>query len=533
MKKSILVFCIFLLNISLNAQWITHHNPVPMPNLPKPTVGVTFTDPRFHTYVTRITDARSLSIPGIIPSYSKRQVWNADESMLILQTGSGVYRLYNGTSYQFIRELPSVEGEDVFWHPVNPNIIIYNPGNSLHSFNTITNQSTLIRTFGNYLWANTRGEGNLSADAKYYAFVGRHTDTTFSDLVVFDIQTNAIVSTLSLPSNLTNFDWVSISPLGNYVVVDYADEISGRFHGVEVYTRNFNFIWQKPLGAGHSDLGIDVNGDEILVMDIYNPDSNKVFIKKFKLSSGAETELLSFSQLFYDHISCRNEERREWCFISTFDNPGRLTHDSTNWLSFEDEVFALKLDGSRQVQRIAHHHSRRFSPITPDPDNSIYWAEPHATVNRKGTRILWGSNWEQRVQSDTSVDTYVCDFSHMIGIKKIDDKIPEKFVLEQNYPNPFNPVTKIKFHIPKLEMTLPKTKSFLTVLTIYDILGHETATLVNEPLQPGIYEVVWDTSQLGYVSANYPSGVYFYQLRVGNYESEIQYKETRKMVLLK
>src|SRR3990167_6529523 len=98
-----LIICIIVFfNTSLYSQWVTHHNPVPQPNLPKPVVGVTFTDPKFHTYVTRITDARSLSIPGIIPNYSKRQAWNSDESLLLLQTGSGVFRLYNGTTYQFI-----------------------------------------------------------------------------------------------------------------------------------------------------------------------------------------------------------------------------------------------------------------------------------------------------------------------------------------------------------------------------------------------------------------------------------------------
>jgi len=520
--KYIFYFIIFI-NLSLYSQWVTHHNSVPQPNLPKPVVGSTFTDPKFHTYVTRVTDARSLGIPGIIPNYSKRQAWNSDESLLLLQTGSGVFRLYNGAAYQFIRELPSVEGEDVFWHPINPDVIYYNPGNSLYSFNISTNQSTLIRTFSNYLWANTRGEGNLSSDGRYYAFAGRFTDTTFNYLVVFDIQTNTIVSTLTLPSNLTDFDWVSISPSGNYVVVDYADEIPGRYHGVEVYTRNFSFIWQKPLGAGHSDLGIDANGDDILVMDIYNSDSNKVFLKKFKLSNGAETVLLSFSQFFYDHISCRNEMRREWCFISTFDNPGRLTHDSLSWLPFEDEVFAVKLDGSRQVQRIAHHHSRRFSPITPDPDNSIYWAEPHATVSRTGKRILWGSNWEQRVQSDTSVDTYVCDFSHLIGINKINNNVPERFTIEQNYPNPFNPTTKIRFSIPAVGAQYIEPVQ----LKIYDILGNELQTLVNERLSPGIYEVKFD-------GTNYSSGVYYYTLQTFTSSSfSTNYFKTKKMLLIK
>ena len=85
------------------------------------------------------------------------------------------------------------------------------------------------------------------------------------------------------------------------------------------------------------------------------------------------------------------------------------------------------------------------------------------------------------------------------------------FELAQNYPNPFNPTTNIKFDIQK---TSP------TKLVVYDALGREVATLVNEELKAGSYQTDWDGS-------NYTSGVYFYTLQSGDYI------ETRKMLLLK
>ncbi|HEY5124113.1 MAG TPA: T9SS type A sorting domain-containing protein, partial [Ignavibacteria bacterium] len=106
--------------------------------------------------------------------------------------------------------------------------------------------------------------------------------------------------------------------------------------------------------------------------------------------------------------------------------------------------------------------------------------------------------------------------SNITFVKTNANEIPDKFSLSQNYPNPFNPVTKIKFDIPsdvKREMSNVK-------LIIYDILGKEITILVNEKLQPGTYEVTFDGSNL-------PSGVYFYQLRVGTY------LETKKMLLIK
>ncbi|MCH8032515.1 MAG: T9SS type A sorting domain-containing protein [Bacteroidetes bacterium] len=89
--------------------------------------------------------------------------------------------------------------------------------------------------------------------------------------------------------------------------------------------------------------------------------------------------------------------------------------------------------------------------------------------------------------------------------------IVDEFNLFQNYPNPFNPTTTINFTISDLRFT---------ILKVYDILGTEITTLVNEEKPAGNYEVEFDASSL-------PSGVYFYQLKAG---SSI---ETKKMILLK
>jgi len=90
---------------------------------------------------------------------------------------------------------------------------------------------------------------------------------------------------------------------------------------------------------------------------------------------------------------------------------------------------------------------------------------------------------------------------------------PSRFVLAQNFPNPFNPETAIRFSIPE------GNTSFVS-LKIYDVLGREVATLINEWKNPGNYSVNWDASAVN-------SGVYFYQLHSGNKTL------TKKMLLLK
>ena len=98
-------------------------------------------------------------------------------------------------------------------------------------------------------------------------------------------------------------------------------------------------------------------------------------------------------------------------------------------------------------------------------------------------------------------------------------KIPSNFALFQNYPNPFNPVTKIKFTIPSIETRRAKSLQ-LVMLKVYDLLGREVATLVNEEKPVGDYEIDFDGTHL-------TSGIYFYQLKVGSLI------ETKKMILLK
>ena len=116
------------------------------------------------------------------------------------------------------------------------------------------------------------------------------------------------------------------------------------------------------------------------------------------------------------------------------------------------------------------------------------------------------------------------DTTFITGIERISSEIPSSFNLCQNYPNPFNPTTKIKFGIPTPLAPLYQrgegVAGGFTRLIIYDILGREITTLVNEKLSPGTYEVDFDGS-------NYPSGVYFYTLKTESFS------QTNKMILLK
>lgn len=99
----------------------------------------------------------------------------------------------------------------------------------------------------------------------------------------------------------------------------------------------------------------------------------------------------------------------------------------------------------------------------------------------------------------------------IVGIHEINPEIPDQFSLSQNFPNPFNPETQISYELPNSEFVY---------LIVYDVMGKEIETLVNEKQTAGSYTITFN-------AANYPSGVYYYRLSAG------EFKETRKMLLIK
>jgi hypothetical protein len=156
-----------------------------------------------------------------------------------------------------------------------------------------------------------------------------------------------------------------------------------------------------------------------------------------------------------------------------------------------------------------------------------------------------GANWQQQISGTAlrlnKVFFKDFDFGFAVGESGIilrtttggepatfvenENQSLNSFELFQNYPNPFNPSTKIKFTIPQSPLLGGDGRGGLVTLKVYDVLGNEIATLVNEELAAGEYEITFD-SHSGEVR-NLTSGIYFYQIKAGSFI------QTKKMILLK
>lgn len=202
-----------------------------------------------------------------------------------------------------------------------------------------------------------------------------------------------------------------------------------------------------------------------------------------------------------------------------------LRYDDTTYVPVELISFEARVQGNRIVlEWVTASEINNFGFEVQRSNNKNNWQKigfesGHGTTTEPHhysftDEFLQSGKYQYRLKQ--------IDFDGSFKYSKIVEIViglPTEYSLSQNYPNPFNPITKIKFTIPSV--TLRQAQSdILVTLKIYEVLGNEIATLVNEEKPAGIYEVEFD-------GTNFPSGIYFCQLRTESYIKVI------KMLLLK
>ena len=150
------------------------------------------------------------------------------------------------------------------------------------------------------------------------------------------------------------------------------------------------------------------------------------------------------------------------------------------------------------------------SRILHTSDGGIIWQTQNVTTKAALNSIFFINEYEGWAVGDSGLILHTTTGGG-VSVEEETNGIPNKYNLTQNYPNPFNPSTKIKYSIPQISNVTIK---------VFDILGNEIETLVNEEKHTGVYEITWYAEEI-------PSGVYFYQLKAGDFV------ESKKMVLLK
>jgi len=331
---------------------------------------------------------------------------------------------------------------------------------------------------------------------------------------------------------------LAIDGPGNIIIAGNSFDtiISNEKYSIIKYNSNGQQLWMRNLNsygdiyviaadrsgniyfAGQCDFNntniikFDSNGDSLWVRNLTNATLTKIEIDEYGSVYGAGTS------------------EPNGYFTAKYDSTGNLIWSSIDITGYR--LRSMTIDNNGNVYETGN-----------TIDNGDYYSVKYNTNGFK----VWSSQYNgpgnsydisYDIKVDNSENIYVTGRSVGIGVgsdystikysvitnaNNTSTSVPDQFILFQNYPNPFNPNTVISYQLAS-RSGLP-VSSFANI-KVYDILGNEIATLVNEKQNAGSYSVEFDAS-------NYPSGVYYYKLEAGSPREAGDFSEVRKMILLK
>lgn len=229
-----------------------------------------------------------------------------------------------------------------------------------------------------------------------------------------------------------------------------------------------------------------------------------VFVTGYSLGTGTS----------YDYATIKYNSNGDSVWVRRYDyGPGG---------NRDDRAFDLALDSTGNVYVTGWSSSSMFNDYTTIKYSSTgnqLWLQRYngvgnyndaavaVAIDNSENVYVTGASWGDSSNTDYATIKY----SHLVSVNQITNSIPKNYFLYQNYPNPFNPVTVISYQL---------AVNSNTSLKIYDILGNEVSTLVNEKQNAGVYSINWNAS-------SFPSGIYYYKII-----SE-KFSDTKKMSLIK
>ena len=393
----------------------------PIPVVSQPLKGESYIDPLLNTRITRLTNSiaevprtTSTGKTGYAqPGYPKHDIENADGSMLIVQSyasNSSGWHIYNANPpYNKIKEIPIKyvgwgSPIDARWDAQDPNIIYYQWKKTMWKYNVATDENIALHDFGkdfppvpgtNYPSCSQtmQEEGKPSDDSRYWAFNIRCYDpsknpTWFNvakvvyDKDYYNKDKGKVISSIT-PDNPIWQDagFVSMSPSGKYVW-------TGDVH--RVYDRDFTA--RRDLGcANHADITYNTDGKEVVVCGqrYYKGGYTDLgtWLKMVDIETGESNWLAPMGSGGY-HISGLSRQKPGWAVVSTY--TPNYPYAPTKWA--DQAIYMVKLEKMSNVPDNLNH-APVWRVANTRSERKSYSDDPFAKINRKGTKIFFGSNW--------------------------------------------------------------------------------------------------------------------------------------------
>ncbi|MET1256755.1 SGNH/GDSL hydrolase family protein [Aliikangiella maris] len=341
--------------------------------------------------------------------YSRRQAYNADNSIILVYSMTGFWHIYDAKSGRYIKQLkgPASDAE-LIWDPVDPSVIYYSPVNgglAIYSLNVKSEERKIAGNFKNRLpWMEaariwTKSEGTPSADGRYWGFQVETKDFKPLGLIIWDkLEDKVIASWEFAKYGVGRPDHTTMSPSGEYIVASW----DGNEYGTTAFSRDFRKKIKLHHKSEHSDLALLPNEHDAYISVDYQAPQGPVYM--VELQTGERTHLFNSyikGTVSSFHFSGKAYKQPGWVLVSTY---GAYQDKPKYWL--HDKIFAIELKASPRIFTLAYHHSI----------DQGYWTEPHATVNTDFSKVLFNSNWGK--ESKSNVDIYQIDLPDFTSLKR-------------------------------------------------------------------------------------------------------------------
>jgi hypothetical protein len=369
-----------------------------------PTVGAPFTDSVFGTTMLRFTGETDKG-EYATHDYSQLQAFSTDNKYVLLGTDKG-YEVFHVATRASATLAPQNNVNVARWQPDLNHTLVWIDSNEDETIrvqyaNVDTGAITTHYTFPNN-FDRIRGNQSfdeLSDDGRWMGGMAAAGD----DDIIFslDLRNKRLGAQMSLSSlysgtcaldpeyGIVEPDWVGISPLGNYLVVNWARDGVDRCSGQEIFdVSSGRFLGHSYDSHAHGDLALTKDGQEVFVTTINASSEDGSFpaIVRFDLPNGYNSPTLIKTVPWHAvwHISCRGP--RGMCLVTSF--PADSNFELKGVL--EDELYMIYFDGS--VRRLGHHRSSGCG----------YWVQPRASISRDARYAIFDSDfWVEKGGRDS------------------------------------------------------------------------------------------------------------------------------------
>ena len=335
--------------------------------------------------------------------YNQLQAFSSDNTYLLL-LGSIGYVIRRVSDLSPVTGLDTSGWNAPRWHPADPHIVVHYDSNDdttlrVQHTNVDTLRTSTVFTFP-VQYERIRGNQSfdeISEDGRWMAGMASRADGA-QVIFALDLERPTLGAVLPIPDlyagpclpdpewGEAEPDWIGVSPLGNYLVVQWVRAGTTRCSGLETFgIRTGAFVGRVMPHHHHGDLGVDTDGvTEYFMTTEFSPpaDPNRQAIAIRQLPGTATESPPQFLRVVdwsdEDHISCQGPNGV--CLVSW-----GLLGPTIDW-AFEDELFLQRTDGS--VLRLTHHRSSKCG----------YWVQPRATISRDGRYIVFASDWGRALE---------------------------------------------------------------------------------------------------------------------------------------